>query len=201
MPECVTAGIDEVGRGPLAGPVVAACVHIPELSHPWLDDVTDSKKLSKTKRDKLDALIREHCIFSIAAISPQDIDEINILKATMRAMENAANGLSIKPDMIYVDGNRLPPDLPCRAQAIIKGDSKVKEIACASIIAKVYRDTLMEQLANDHPYYGWETNAGYGSKKHLEAIKQYGITPHHRISFRPVTAVIARSNATKQSIR
>jgi ribonuclease HII len=182
----ITAGIDEVGRGPLAGPVVAACVHIPDISFGWLNDVTDSKKLSKAKRNILTPLIRQHCVWSIAEISPQEIDDINILQATMKAMARAANDLSIQPDMIYVDGNRLPNGLPCPAEAIIKGDSKVKEIACASIIAKVHRDTIMEQLANDFPEYGWHTNSGYGSKAHLEAIEKYGITPHHRQSFAPV---------------
>jgi ribonuclease HII len=182
----IIAGIDEVGRGPLAGPVVAACVHIPDKSLEWLNEVTDSKKLSKIKRNKLSALIQQHCIWSIAEISPQEIDKINILQATMRAMEQAALGLSIAPTMIYVDGNRLPPNLPCPAKAIIKGDATVKEIACASIIAKVHRDAIMEQLANEYPYYGWKSNSGYGSKKHLLAIEEYGITIHHRRSFAPV---------------
>ncbi len=182
----ITAGIDEVGRGPLAGPVVAACVHIPDTSLPWLDDVTDSKKLFKTKRNILAPLIRQHCVWSIAEISPQEIDKINILQATMKAMAQAANDLPTLPTMIYVDGNRLPEKLPCPAEAIIRGDSKVKEIACASIIAKVHRDTIMEQLANDFPEYGWHTNSGYGSKVHLEAIEKYGVTTHHRQSFAPV---------------
>jgi ribonuclease HII len=186
MPERIIAGIDEVGRGPLAGPVVAACVHIPDMTLPWLGEVTDSKKLTKLKRNKLAALIQDHCVWSIAEISPREIDEMNILQATMRAMENAAHGLSIAPDKIYVDGNRLPPKLPCMAEAVIKGDSKVKEIACASIIAKVYRDDIMERLSNEHPHYGWESNAGYGSAKHLDAIALHGVTIHHRQSFAPV---------------
>ena len=186
MPESIIAGIDEVGRGPLAGPVVAACVHVPDLSYPWLDEVTDSKRLSKLKRIKLSALIQQHCVWSIAEISPREIDQINILQATMRAMEKAAYGLSIVPNMIYVDGNRVPLNMPSPAKAVIKGDTKIIEIACASIIAKVYRDNIMEQLANDYPHYGWNTNAGYGSAKHLEAIEKYGVTTHHRQSFGPV---------------
>ncbi len=182
----ITAGIDEVGRGPLAGPVVAACVHIPDASLPWLADVTDSKKLTKKKREALAPLIQQHCVWSIAEISPQVVDEINILQATMRAMEQCANDLPIKPDFIYIDGNRIPPALPCDAEAVVKGDSKIKEIGCASIIAKVYRDKIMEQLANEFPHYGWETNSGYGSKKHLDAIQKYGVTTHHRQSFAPV---------------
>ena len=186
MPERITAGIDEVGRGPLAGPVVVACVHIPDLSLTWLVDVTDSKKLTKLKREALDILIREHCIFAIAEISPQEIDQINILQATFRAMEQCANTLSITPDHLYIDGNKIPPNLPCSAEAIVKGDSKIKEIGCASIIAKVYRDKIMSDLAIEYPHYGWETNSGYGAKKHLDGIRDFGITDHHRKSFAPV---------------
>lgn len=182
----ITAGIDEVGRGPLAGPVVAACVHIPDPSMEWLQDVTDSKKITKKKRETLAPLIQQHCIWSIAEISPQEIDDINILQATMRAMEQCAHSLSITPNYLYIDGNKVPPHLPCNAEAVIKGDSKIKEIGCASIIAKVHRDKIMEHLANEFPYYGWETNSGYGSKKHLEAIQKYGVTTHHRQSFAPV---------------
>lgn len=182
----MVAGIDEVGRGPLAGPVVAACVHIPDLSLPWLADVTDSKTLTKKKREHLAPLIQQYCVWSIAEISPQVVDEINILQATMRAMEQCAHDLSIQPDFIYVDGNRLPPALPCDAEAVVKGDSKIKEIGCASIIAKVYRDKIMERLSNEFPHYEWETNSGYGTKKHIDAIQKYGVTTHHRQSFAPV---------------
>jgi ribonuclease HII len=189
----IIAGIDEVGRGPLAGPVVAACVHIPNPTLPWLAEVTDSKKLTKIKREKLDILIREHCVFSIAEISCEEIDRINILQATFRAMEQAACTLPLPANYIYVDGNKLPPHLPCAAEAVVKGDSKVKEIACASIIAKVYRDRIMSDLAAEHPHYGWDTNSGYGSKKHLDAILMYGVTPHHRRSFAPVRNAIANA--------
>lgn len=191
MPERIVAGIDEVGRGPLAGPVVAACVYIPDTSHVWLDQVTDSKKLTKKKREYLAPLIQQHCIWSVAEISPQIVDEINILQATMRAMEMVGHQIDIIPDIIYVDGNRIPSNLPCTAEAVIKGDSKIKEIGCASIIAKVHRDKIMEQLANEFPHYGWETNAGYGSKKHLDAIQQYGVTTHHRQSFAPIKYMIS----------
>ena len=187
----ITAGIDEVGRGPLAGPVIAACVHIPDQSYAWLSEVTDSKKLTKKKREYLAPLIQQHCVWSIAELSPQVIDDINILQATMRAMEQCANDLSIKPDFIYVDGNRIPPALPCDAEAVVKGDSKIKEIGCASIIAKVYRDKIMEQLGNEFPEYGWDTNSGYGSKKHLDAIQKHGVTTHHRMSFAPIKYMIS----------
>lgn len=182
----IIAGIDEVGRGPLAGPVVAACVHVPDLSLSWLSEVTDSKRLTKAKREKLSPLIHEHCICSIAEISPQEIDEINILQATFRAMEAAARDLPITPDFIYIDGNKIPSNIKIDAEAVIKGDSKIKEIGCASIIAKVYRDKLMEQLGNEFPHYGWDTNSGYGTKKHIEGIQKYGVTTHHRHSFAPV---------------
>jgi ribonuclease HII len=188
MPKRIIAGIDEVGRGPLAGPVVAACVHIPDSSHEWLTVVTDSKKLSKAKRDYLAPLIRQHCIWSIAEIPPKDIDDINILQATFRAMEKCAHDMPLSPDFIYIDGNKIPPNLQYEAEAIIKGDSKIKEIACASIIAKVHRDTIMEHLGNKFPEYGWESNSGYGTKKHLDAIQKYGVTTHHRQSFAPVRA-------------
>ena len=186
MSKRIIAGIDEVGRGPLAGPVVAACVHIPDESCEWLSQVTDSKKLSKAKREYLAPLIQEHCVWSIAEITPQEIDEINILQATMRAMEICAHDMPITPDFIYVDGNRIPPHLSCNSEAVVKGDSKIKEIGCASIIAKVYRDKIMKQLANEFPDYGWETNSGYGSKKHIDAIQKHGVTTHHRQSFAPV---------------
>ena len=187
----IIAGIDEVGRGPLAGPVVAACVHIPEPSLPWLVEVNDSKKLSKSKREKLDILIRENCVYSIISLPPTDIDKLNILQATMQTMTMAANDLPIQPTMIYVDGNRLPPNLPCDAESVVKGDSKIKEIACASIIAKVYRDKIMADLAIEYPHYGWNLNSGYGSKQHLEAIEKYGITPHHRMSFAPMRLMVS----------
>lgn len=190
MPQRIIAGIDEVGRGPLAGPVVAACVHIPDASHDWMAEVTDSKKLTKKKREYLAPLIQQYCIWSIAEISPQEVDEINILQATFRAMEQCACAMEIAPDYIYVDGNKIPPHLPCKGEAIIKGDSKVKEIACASIIAKVYRDNIMEQLGNEFPHYGWNTNSGYGSKKHMDAIQEHGVTTHHRQSFAPIKYAI-----------
>ena len=148
--------------------------------------MTDSKKLSKSRRELLDALIREHCVYSIAEISCEDIDQINILQATFRAMEISAHDMPIAPDFIYVDGNKLPAHLPCPAEAVVKGDSKIKEIGCASIIAKVYRDKIMADLAVEYPHYGWDTNAGYGSKHHLDAITKHGITPHHRKSFAPI---------------
>ena len=190
----IIAGIDEVGRGPLVGPVVCACVHIPnpdDLS--WLADVTDSKKLSKTKREAFDLLIREHCVFSIVEVSVQEIDNINIFQATMRGMERAAEQLSVQPDFLQIDGNKIPPNLTCDAEAIVKGDTKIKEIACASIIAKVHRDKVMERLGQQFPEYDWHKNAGYGTVHHLQAIKDFGVTEHHRQSFAPVKNAIPRA--------
>ena len=186
MPERIIAGIDEVGRGPLAGPVVAACVHIPDPTMPWLAEVTDSKKLTKLKRLRLDIMIRETCDFAIAELPPHEIDAINIYQATMQVMREAAYAMPVTPDFIYIDGNKVPAELPCPAEAVVKGDEKIKEIACASIIAKVYRDTIMEDLAIEFPEYGWDRNSGYGSPHHLQAINEYGPTPFHRMSFAPM---------------
>ena len=186
MSEGIICGVDEVGRGPLAGPVVAACVSIPDKTLPWISDIRDSKKLSKPKLKTLAPLVLEYCHCGIAELPPARIDEINILQATMEAMRLSVERCPVNPSYIYIDGNRVPNDLPCKAEAVIKGDDKVLEIACASIIAKVYRDNLMEQYANDYPHYGWETNSGYGSKKHLDAIQKHGVTTHHRQSFAPV---------------
>ena len=186
MPERVICGVDEVGRGPLAGPVVAACVSIPDKSLPFLAEIRDSKKLSKAKREKLAPMILEHCHCGIAELPPTEIDKINILQATMHAMAMAVKNCPIEPDHIYIDGNRVPSGLPCPADAIIKGDDTVLEIACASIIAKVYRDQYMEQIGNEYPHYDWSNNAGYGTKKHMDAIQKYGVTTHHRHSFAPV---------------
>jgi ribonuclease HII len=180
-------GLDEVGRGPLAGPVVAACVYIPEDKYalPFVSHIRDSKKLSDTKLMELNALISEHFVFAVAEISPEKIDEINILQASLLAMKMAFE--NTRADIVHalVDGNRCPK-LSCKATAVIKGDSRSVSIAAASIIAKVYRDGLMTRLAAEHPYYGWERNVGYPTAEHIAAIEIHGITPHHRRSFGPV---------------
>ena len=187
----VIVGIDEVGRGPLAGPVMAAAVHIPFALHtdPLLKDVTDSKKLSAAKRELIAGALVGLVPHGIGVAEVEEIDRVNILQATYLAMERAAAALSSRldsaPDLYLIDGNRLPP-LPVPARAVVKGDLKSLSIAAASIIAKVHRDTAMRVLAEAHPGYGWERNAGYGTAEHLAGIAAFGVTDHHRRSFRPV---------------
>ncbi len=176
----VIAGCDEVGRGPLAGPVVAACVIFDEKI-PMIDGINDSKKLSPKKREELNEKIRSNYIYGIGEASIQEIDDINILNATKLAIMRAVEKVNTSVDIILVDGNMKFGDN--RFVSIIKGDQKIYTIACASIIAKVYRDNLMRELAQIHPEYYWEKNAGYGTKLHLSALKEYGITEHHRKSF------------------
>lgn len=182
-------GIDEVGRGPLAGPVVAASVYIPDdiRQHSFVSDITDSKKLSKPKLKILNSLIHEYCIVSIAEVSPEKIDELNILQASLLAMQQSCKSIdNIDIKYALIDGNKIPKDMPCAAQYVVKGDSISKSIAAASIAAKHYRDSIMEQLATKHPHYGWERNVGYPTPEHRAAIEQFGITEHHRKSFAPV---------------
>ncbi|MCC6598264.1 MAG: ribonuclease HII [Alphaproteobacteria bacterium] len=188
-------GLDEVGRGPLAGPVVAACVHIPEDSRtlPFVPRIRDSKKLSTIKLGELNTLIRQHCLWSIAEIGPEEIDEINILQASLKAMRLACAGAGQTFAHALVDGNRTPHALPCPASAIIGGDARSISIAAASIIAKAHRDALMRELHAQHPYYGWDRNAGYPTAEHREAIMRHGITRHHRRSFGPVRGYIIQN--------
>lgn len=192
-------GLDEVGRGPLAGPVVAGCVYIPPEKRglPFISEIKDSKKLSEKKRTDLNLLIREHCIWGIAECSPAEIDEMNILWASLKAMERALNAAAFEPDAALVDGNHLPKTLPCPGYAIVKGDSLSTSIAAASIIAKVHRDRIMNDLSLQYPHYGWDKNAAYPTPEHLVALNIYGVTPHHRKSFGPV----ARAIEQKYNIR
>lgn len=185
-------GIDEAGRGPLAGPVVAACVHIPadKLGLSFWDGVTDSKKLSAKKREHLFSFICENSVFGIAEASAQEIDALNIHHATLLAMSRAyeACGVAANDHQALIDG-KFCPKLPCPAQAVVKGDSKHLEIAAASILAKVTRDRLMAELDVLFPVYGWAKNAGYGTAQHMSAIAEHGITEHHRTSFAPCVAL------------
>ena len=179
------AGIDEAGRGSLAGPVTAAAVILPKNYSN--DALNDSKKLSEKKRIELKCIIENDSIdYAVCSISPATIDKINILEASMLAMRNATHSLNKAPSHILIDGNKIPTNLNCPATAIVKGDNLSLTIAAASILAKVARDQIMEDLAEDFPKYGWETNVGYGTKAHIQGISQYGITPHHRLSFKPI---------------
>ena len=175
------AGIDEVGRGPLAGPVVCAAVVLP-YDGEIIDGINDSKKLSEKRREKLDALIREKAIaVSVARVEPEEIDELNILRATEKCMRLAAEGLRISPDVVLVDA--LVPDLPFRTIGIVKGDAQSYAIGAASIVAKVYRDNLMREYDEIYPEYGFAQNKGYGTGAHITALKENGFCKIHRKTF------------------
>lgn len=174
-------GVDEAGRGTLAGPVCAAAVILPEGV--IIDGVNDSKKLSEKKRESLFDVIREQALsYSIAYATVDEIEEINILNATMLAMRRAIDGLDIKADYAMIDGNKIPP-IDIDAECIVKGDAKSMSIACASILAKVSRDRLLYKCAEEYPMYGFDKHKGYGTKVHREAILKYGPCPYHRKSF------------------
>ncbi len=180
----IVAGVDEVGRGPLAGPVVTAAVILPDEFD--LPGLTDSKKLSLKKRESLSVAIKEQAVaWSMGEASVEEIDQLNILHATMLAMQRAVIGLNTEPDKVLVDGNRAP-DFGIPAQAIIGGDGSEPSISAASIIAKVARDHLMTAYSETFPGYGFERNSGYPTKQHREALITHGITPIHRRSFGPV---------------
>lgn len=181
----IEAGCDEVGRGCLCGPVVAAAVILGDDFAPNL--INDSKKLKFKQREELDQYIRENAIdFAIAELPPAFIDEHNILNASIHAMHLALDQLTTRPELILVDGNRFKPYPFIPHQCIVKGDSKVLSIAAASILAKNYRDKLMIELHEAFPEYGWNTNMGYATKHHQEALMKYGATIHHRKSFKLV---------------
>lgn len=183
----IVAGIDEVGRGPLAGPVVAAAVilHRDRLPARLLERLDDSKALSKRLREELAALLPDVAVIGFGEASVDEIDAINILQATLLAMRRAHDALGRATDHALVDGNK-PPRLTCPVRCIVKGDSLSLSIAAASVVAKVRRDRLMAELAEACPGYGWDRNAGYGTAEHLDALKRLGPTPHHRRSFAPV---------------
>jgi len=178
------AGVDEVGRGPLAGPVVAAAVVLDPRNVP--EGLDDSKKLTAMRREVLSGVIHQCAEVSIAQACVEEIDEINILRASHLAMTRALAGLKTPADYALIDGNMLPRDLTLPAQPVVKGDARSVSISAASIVAKICRDCVMLSLAQQHPGYGWETNAGYGSKSHMLALQNLGITPHHRRSFKPI---------------
>jgi len=176
----IVAGVDEAGRGPLAGPVVAAAVIIDQNN--LIEGIKDSKKLSKNKREELYVKITQNYIWSIGVVEPKEIDEINILEATKKACVLAVEGLIKEPSVVIVDGNMKFSDQ--RFVSYIKGDDRSISIAAASIIAKVTRDRMMELLHQEFPYYFWAKNSGYGTKEHISAIEKYGTSIHHRLSFK-----------------
>ncbi|WP_028024334.1 ribonuclease HII [Enterovibrio calviensis] len=179
------AGVDEVGRGPLVGAVVTAAV-ILDPNNP-IEGLTDSKKLTEKKREALFEVIKEKALaWSLGRAEPEEIDDINILAATMLAMERAVAGLPIQPDFVLIDGNRVPAGLPMPGAAVVKGDLRVAEISAASILAKVVRDREMEVLDAEFPQYGFAKHKGYPTKAHFEALEAHGAISQHRKSFKPV---------------
>jgi len=193
----IVCGIDEAGRGPIAGPVVAAAVVLPHDSNipeEIIGRINDSKKLTALRRDKLSQMLKAHVPFGIGITDVREIDRINIhnasLLAMQRAMDNMIRSYNIMPGLALVDG-RFVPDLACTGRAVIGGDGKSLSIAAASIIAKVHRDAVMTALAAEYSHYGWEQNAGYPTKAHKAALAKHGITPHHRTSYAPVKALLS----------
>ena len=187
-PGSLLAGVDEAGRGPLAGPVVAAAVILDDLQP--IDGLNDSKVLTPRRRELLFDQIRARALCcSIAQASVEEIDTLNILQATLLAMQRAVDGLRLRPHKVLVDGNRLPI-LKVPAEAIVRGDSKVKAIAAASILAKVFRDRLCMELHALHPQYGFDGHKGYPTPAHLAALREHGACPQHRRSFAPVREVL-----------
>ncbi len=182
------AGVDEVGRGPLAGPVLAAAVVLNPDDIP--EGLNDSKALSAKRREALYAELMARADVSVGSASVAEIDEHNILRASHIAMVRAISGLLVQPDHVLIDGNMIPRGLNLAATTVIKGDARSLSIAAASIVAKIRRDALMVDLAQQHPGYGWETNMGYPSKSHKEALQNIGVTPHHRRSFKPVHNIL-----------
>ena len=193
----LVAGIDEAGRGPWVGPVVAgAVVFLKKEIHPGLlKSLNDSKKLSAKKREELYELIVQeskvgNLCYGIGESSAKEIDDINILQATFNAMRRAVDNLSVVPNVALIDGNQTPKPFKCTVKTVVKGDSISMSIAAASIVAKVYRDNLLKDLALKYPQYGFEKNAGYGTKVHIEALKTFGVTPEHRMSYKPVAEML-----------
>jgi ribonuclease HII len=193
--EGIVCGVDEVGRGPLAGPVVAAAVILPgRLPRGLAPRIDDSKKLSSEAREEIALLIHDCAIVSIGVGSVEEIDEINILRASLMAMARAIAGLTHTPVLALIDGHMKPPvEIAC--ETVIGGDGLELAIAAASIVAKVYRDRLMRQLHDEHPQYGWRHNVGYATAHHRAAIRTHGASRHHRTSFAPVREALELQNA------
>ena len=191
-------GVDEAGRGPWFGPVVAgAVVFFNHDIHPFLlKNLNDSKKISATKREALFEVLQseaklKNLAWAVGQASAREIDDLNILQATFEAMRRAVKALPCLPDVALIDGNRNPQNFPCPSYTLIKGDAKSYSVAAASIVAKVYRDNLMKNMALQYPGYGFEKNAGYGTKEHIAALKTLGVTPEHRKSYKPIAEILA----------
>lgn len=197
------AGVDEAGRGPWFGPVIASSVIFlnRDVNKYLLENLNDSKKISKNKHQILYDLLREeekkkNIVIGVGEASNQEIDDLNILNATFLSMQRSIENLIYKPNYALIDGNRTPKNFICDCQCIIKGDSISYSISAASIIAKVTRDNILKEYAQKYPMYGFESNSGYGTKKHIEAINKYGITPLHRKSYAPIKKIIENTLRT-----
>ena len=184
----ITAGVDEVGRGSLVGPVYAAAVILNKKINKKL--LKDSKTISKDKRELLSKYIKKNSIWSVGKASVKEIDKINILQASLLAMKRAILKLNKKPSLVLIDGNKLPDLKNYKLKYVIKGDQKIPSISAASIIAKVSRDKFITKLSKEFNNYGWDTNSGYGTKEHLKAIKKFGITKYHRKTFSPISDLL-----------
>jgi len=191
-PSARVAGVDEVGRGALAGPVVAAAVVLNQQNMPG--GLGESKTLTARKSEKLFHQLAESAVTAFAMVGPAEIDRLNVLGATLLAMKTAVERLDPSADFVLVDGPYLPQDLPCPGRAVVRGDGISCSIAAASIVAKVIRDRHMAQLARDCPGYGWERNAGYPTVPHRDALRRLGVTRHHRRSFRPVRKLLQHAS-------
>ena len=185
----ITAGVDEVGRGCLAGPVVSAAVILKQGIN--LSLLKDSKKISFNKRQEIADHIKSHSHFAIGLASVEEILNLNILQAALLSMKRAINKLSVKPELVLIDGNFAPKGIK-KFKTIVNGDEKIKCISAASIIAKTYRDLLMIKLSEKYKYYAWESNFGYGTKAHMDGLKKFGITSHHRKGFKPIYKILSK---------
>jgi len=185
----IIAGVDEVGRGSLIGPVYAAAVILNKNINK--KELKDSKKLNKTKREILAKYIKKNSIWAIGSASLKEVEKINILNASLLAMKRAIIKLKKKPNLVLIDGNKIPKIKNYNLKFVIKGDQKISEISAASIIAKVSRDSLITKMSKKYINYFWNKNAGYGTKDHLSAIKKFGITKHHRKTFRPIHNILS----------
>lgn len=185
---CVVCGVDEVGCAPLAGPVVAAAVILPakDLPRKLKALINDSKIVPAPKREAAAAALPNYCVIGFGEASVEEIDTLNIYHARMLAMCRAVASLNVSPELALIDGNARPKGLTCSVRTVVDGDAKCLSIAAASIVAKVFRDAYMHKLAEEFPGYGWETNVGYGTRDHRQAMRTLGLTPHHRRSFAPV---------------